>query len=78
MASMAWVVTVISVQGLISLVTLWLRLRWRAQQQLERHHYLVTIARTLPEGSNIDEGHSDGTWLKLTIDRPQPSGDDRG
>lgn len=78
MTSMVWVVTVLGAQGLLSLLALWLRLRWQAQQQLERHHYLVAIARTLPEGSYIDEGHPDGTWLKLTIDRPQPSEGDHG
>lgn len=78
MTSMAWVVTVLGAQGLLSLLALWLRLRWQAQQQRERHQYMVTIARTLPNGSYIDEGHPDGTWLKLTIDRPRPSEGDHG
>ncbi|MGH3811999.1 MAG: hypothetical protein ACRDUV_06020 [Pseudonocardiaceae bacterium] len=78
MTSLVWVVAVIGAQGLLSLVALWLRLRWQARQQQERHHYLVAIARALPDGSRIDEGHRDGTWLRLTIDRSQASEDDHG
>lgn len=78
MAWVAWVVTVLAARGLLPLFALWVRLRWQAQRQRERHNYLVAIARTLPEGSYIDEGHPDGTWLKLTIDRPRPSEGDHG
>ena len=78
MTSMAWAATMLGAQGLLSLLTLWLQLRWQAQRQRERHHYLVTIARTLPAGSYIDEGYPDGTWLKLTLDRPRPSESDHG
>lgn len=78
MTSMVWVVAMISARGLLPLLTLWLRLRWQAQQQRERHRYLVAIARTLPAGSYIDEGHPDGTWLKLTINRRRSSEGDHG
>ena len=77
MTSLVWVVAVIGAQGLLSLLALWLRLRWQAQQQ-ERHRYLVAIARVLPEGSRIDEGHRDSTWLRLTIGRPPASEADHG
>lgn len=77
MASMAWMVTVLGAQ-VLSLLALWLRLRWQAQLQRERHHYLVAITRALPEGSCIDEGHPDGTWSRLTIDRPRPREGDHG
>jgi hypothetical protein len=73
-----WVFAVIGAQGLLSLLALWLWLRWQAQQQQECHRYLVAIARALPEGSRIDEGHRDGTWLRLTSDRPQTCEDNRG
>ncbi|MGB6161019.1 MAG: hypothetical protein WBF75_00265 [Pseudonocardiaceae bacterium] len=46
---MAWLVTMICAQRLLSLLALWLRLRWQAHQQQERHHYLVAIARALPD-----------------------------
>jgi hypothetical protein len=69
MTSMVWLAAMICTQGLLSLLALWLRLRWQARQQQERHHYLVAIARALPEGGRIDEGHPGGTWLRLTIDR---------
>ena len=78
MMSLGWVVAVLGAQGLLPLLTLWLRLRWQARQQQERHHYLVAIARALPEGSHIDEGQSDGAWLRLTIDRPPASEDNHG
>lgn len=66
MTSLMWVIAVIAVRELLSLLALWLRLRWQAQRQEERHHYLVAIARALPGGSQIDEGQPDGTWLRLT------------
>ncbi|MGH3866769.1 MAG: hypothetical protein ACRDQ4_11640 [Pseudonocardiaceae bacterium] len=78
MKSMAWLVSMICSQRLLSLLALWLRLRWQAHQQQERHHYLVAIARALPEGGQIDEGHPDGTWLKLTIGRLPAREDDHG
>ena len=78
MTSMEWVVTVLGAQGLLSLLALWLRLRWQAHQQREHHHYLVAIARTLPEGSCIDEGRPDGTRLKLVVDRSRPRKGDHG
>lgn len=78
MTSLVWVVVVIGAQGSLTLLALGLRLSWQGQQQQERHDYLIAIARALPEGSQIDEGQSDGTWLRLTIDRSQASENDRG
>ncbi|MGH3770904.1 MAG: hypothetical protein ACRDRW_05845 [Pseudonocardiaceae bacterium] len=76
--SLVWVVAVIGARGSLSLLALSLRLRWQLQRQRERHHYLVAIARALPEGSQIDEGQPDGTWLRLTMDRPQADKADHG
>jgi hypothetical protein len=70
MTSMAWLVAMICTQRLLSLLALWLRLRWQAHQQQERHHYLVAIIRALPAGGQVDEGHPGGTWLRLTINHP--------
>lgn len=78
MTSLTWVISVIAMRGLLSLLALWLRLRWQAQQQEERHHYLVAIARALPEGSQIDEAQPDGAWLRLASARPQASEADHG
>lgn len=72
MTSVVWVVAVIGTRGLFSVLILWLRMRWEVQQQ-ERRHYLAAIVRALPEGSQVDEGQPDGTWLRLTIDRPWAS-----
>lgn len=69
MTSLMWVVAVIGARGSLSLLDLILRLQWQALQQQERHQYLLAIVRALPEGSQIDEGQPDGTWLRLTIDR---------
>jgi hypothetical protein len=78
MTSLVWVVAVVGTRGLLWLLALWLQLRWQAQRQQERHRYLVAIARALPEGSQIDEGHPDGTWLRLTVNRPRASEADHG
>lgn len=72
MTSIVWVVAVIGTQGFFSLLTLWLRLRWQLQQQ-ERHPYPAAIVRALPEGSEIDAGQPDDTWLRLILDRPWTS-----
>jgi hypothetical protein len=69
---------VVGTRGLLRLLTLRLQLRWQAQWQQERHRYLVAIARALPEGSQIDEGQPDGTWLRLTVDCPRASEADHG
>jgi hypothetical protein len=78
MTSLVWVVAVVGTRGLLWLFVLRLQLRWQAQRQQERRRYLVAIARALPEGSQIDEGQPDGTWLRLTVDRPRASEADHG
>lgn len=78
MTGLVWVVAVIGTRGLLGLLALRLQFRWQAQGQQERHRYLVAIARALPEGSQIDEGQPDGTWLRLTIDRSRASEADHG
>lgn len=64
--TVVWSATMLAAQG-FGLLGLWLRLRWRAEQKQVHRQYVVAIARTLPEGSQIDEGHPDGTWLRLAI-----------
>lgn len=76
MTGLVGVVAVVGMRGLLWLLALRLQLRWQAQRQQERHRYLVAIARALPQGSQIDERQPDGTWLRLTVDRPQASAAD--
>jgi hypothetical protein len=78
MTNLMWVAAVIGVRGSLSLLELRLRLHRQALRQMERNRYILTIVRALPEGSQIDEGQLDGTWLRLTIDRSQTSKSDRG
>jgi hypothetical protein len=51
----------------LSLVALWLRLRWRTRQ--ERKESLVAIAHAMRRGGRIEERQSDGTWLCLIVDQ---------
>lgn len=64
--TVVWLATMIAAHG-FGLLALWLRLRWRAPQEQVHRQYVVAIARALPAGSQIDEGHLDGTWLRVAI-----------
>ncbi|MGH3813238.1 MAG: hypothetical protein ACRDUV_12380 [Pseudonocardiaceae bacterium] len=64
--TVAWPATLIAAHG-CGLLGPWLRLRWRARQEQVHRRYVVTIAQALPAGSQIDEGDTDGRWLKLAI-----------
>lgn len=64
--TVVWLATMLAAQG-FGLLGLWLRLRWRAEQEQVHRQYVVAIARALPEGSQFDEGCPDGTWLRLAI-----------
>ncbi len=59
----------------VALCGLWLRLRWRVEQQRGHHRYMVTLARFLPADSRVDDIHGDGQRTQLTIgkDRDIPS-----
>lgn len=61
-------IAVIVVQG-FSLVTLWLRLRWRTRQEEAHRRYVVAVLRALPADSEIDERRVGGSLHKLTITR---------
>jgi hypothetical protein len=58
--------TMITVQGL-SVLALWLRLRWRLREEQTRFRYLVAVVDTLPPGSRIQERRADGSSLMLTV-----------
>lgn len=46
---------------------LWLRLRWRAEQQRVHRGYLIALVRALPEGSRVDDVHGDGRRTRLIL-----------
>ncbi len=76
-STVVWMAAVVVAHSL-SVLALWLRLRWRVQQEHARRRYLVAIARALPEGSQVDEGRSDGTWLRLAIAHARHSDGEHG
>lgn len=52
----------------MSLAALWLRLWWRTRQEQAHRKTLVTLARSMPPGSRLEERHTDGTTLLFTVD----------
>lgn len=73
---MSWIVTVITAHGL-TLLAWWLRLRWQAHQQRAHRQDLIALARALPEGGEIHERHSDGTWTRMAVTRAEDHDSDR-
>ncbi len=63
-----WAATVITANGL-ALLTSWLRIRWQVQREREHHRDLIAMAHALPEGGQIRENRSDGTWTRLAVTR---------
>jgi hypothetical protein len=53
----------------LSVLALWLRLRWRVREEQAHRQYLVAVVRTLPAGSTIRERRADGSSLMLTVVR---------
>lgn len=51
----------------IALIGLWLRLRWRTEQQRGHRRYIVALAKVLPCGSSIRDLHGEGRSTQLTI-----------
>jgi hypothetical protein len=51
----------------LSVLALWLRLRWRVREEQAHRQYLVAVMRTLPPGSTIRERRADGSSLMLTV-----------
>jgi hypothetical protein len=72
---MTWIVAVITAHG-ITLLAWWLRLRWQARQESAQRQDLITLARALPEGGEIHERHSDGTWTRLAVTRARDDDSD--
>jgi len=55
----------------VALAGLWLRLRWRAEQQRGHHQYMVALTRILPAGSRVDALRDGGQRTQLTVGRDQ-------
>lgn len=60
--------TVIAVNGL-ALLAAWLRMRWQTQQEHTHRQHLIAIAQALPDGGQIHESRSNGTWTRLAVTR---------
>jgi hypothetical protein len=56
----------IAMQGL-SVLALWLRLRWRVREEQAHCWCLVAVVDTLPPGSRIQERRADGSSLMVTV-----------
>lgn len=69
---MTEIVAVIATHG-ITLLVWWLRLHLRAHQERAHRQDLIALARALPNGGEIHERNSDGTWTRLAVTR---AGDD--
>jgi len=58
--------TMIAMQGL-SVLALWLRLRWRVREEQAHCRYVVAIVDNLPPGSRIQERRADGSSWMMTV-----------
>lgn len=63
-----WIVAVIT-GHVLAMFAWWLRLGWQAQQEHVHRQDLIALARALPDGGQIHEGYSDGTWTRLAVTR---------
>ncbi|MFP8886797.1 hypothetical protein [Streptomyces mangrovi] len=62
-----------------ALLALWLRLRWQAQREQNRHHYLLGVAEKVAASGQVelDDQHRDGHRLHVTITRTPVHGEDQ-
>ncbi|WP_433133669.1 hypothetical protein ACQPWW_16480 [Micromonospora sp. CA-240977] len=72
-----WVVTAVA-GNLTVLGALWIRVRWRDQQEKTRGDALVAIAEALPGGGRLRDQRADGSCLTLTVPAAAQSGGRRG
>lgn len=71
-----WALAAVAVQA-IGTVTLWLRLRSNERCERDRWRHLVTAARELPPGSQLEERFSEGGGLAITTGSSGSGGDPR-
>jgi hypothetical protein len=75
--SWGWVVAAV-VGNLTVLGALWIRARWRAQQEKARGDSLIAIAEALPGGGRLRDQRADGSCITLTVPATVQSGGRRG
>ncbi|WP_159049038.1 hypothetical protein [Streptomyces sp. NRRL B-3648] len=54
-----------------ALLALWLRLRWQERRAQDRHRYLLGVTEKVAAGGRVElnDQHSDGHHLHVTINR---------
>jgi uncharacterized membrane protein len=66
MMAHAGALATIAAQGL-SVLALWLRLRWRVREKQARCRYVVVVVDNIPPGGKIQKRRTDGIWLLVTV-----------
>lgn len=67
-------ITAIIVEG-VSVISLWLRLRWRVKQEAAHCRYVTSVLQALPDDTEIDEQRDSKGLARLTITRGRHSQD---